>query len=199
MKISTITYTPKPIQYSEPDGDDFYTITEDIKCIIHTERRGELLYSLLSGFRTNFRSGPEIVDLIAPKTGESDVAISWAIHDANYSGLISRKFADILLYRMLSETTLEPWQCEAVYIGVFLLGSIFYQKDGSQDNIEFDWPNNPRDLPIVSSEIMFDMSIELEEDIIFKTDNKQVVLETLLDLATQTGEILTEEEIIQFY
>lgn len=199
LNVSEISYNPKPIQYTGPDNDKYYHITRDIECSIHLYRKGELVYSLLTGFKTDFRSGPKIVDLIAPKIGKSDIAISWAIHDANYQGYLSKNVADILLYQMLLKANLEEWRCEAVYIGVDLLGDPYYRNDRNNPHVHFLWLNHEDSLSTESYDSMFKASVELEENLIFNDKNKDIVLKTLLNSAKQTNEKLTQEQIKMYY
>jgi hypothetical protein len=91
-----------------------------------------LEYTILSGYQTNFRSGPKIVDIIAKQVDEknNNLNLSWLVHDINYDGYIKdRKVADLLLYSMLLDAGLPPPRAAAVYYGVRLLGKGHHCRD----------------------------------------------------------------------
>ena len=64
---------------------------------------GTLVYDIRPGYITDFRSGPSIVNPFIPKIGDILLALAWLIHDVNYHGFLSKKYADLLL-REISAT-----------------------------------------------------------------------------------------------
>ena len=104
MKIKSITINA-PLEIT-PVEERIYDLMKDLEVSIVTDD-GVYRYTLKKGFRTNFRSGSNIIDCFVPHIGKQMVAIAYLIHDANYnssdtcSHLVSKELADKLLEAML--------------------------------------------------------------------------------------------------
>lgn len=97
---------------------------------------GVLIYEIKPGYITDFRSGPSIVNPFIPKIGDIKLAISWLIHDINYHGFLSKKYADQLLREMLEHAGLGKLKRNSVYYAVnFFAGSHYNTLDEDQGPI----------------------------------------------------------------
>lgn len=97
---------------------------------------GTLVYDLLKGYMTDFRSGPSIVNPFIPKIGDTLLAFAWLIHDVNYHGFLSKKLADRLLLEMLEHAGMGKIKRNAVYYAVkFFAGAHYNSLDDDQGPI----------------------------------------------------------------
>lgn len=138
-----ILYSPSPILYKKIANQELWEITSEIKCSIHIPQLNPFTYcyNIDVGFKTNFRSGPEIIlDLIIDRIGESDLALCWLIHDINYEGFISQSLADCILYYMLRDLNdIKKINAQFIYIGLRLFGVFNYSTENKPNNfVEFE-------------------------------------------------------------
>lgn len=97
---------------------------------------GTLVYDIMPGFFTDFRSGPSIVNPFIPKIGDTKTALAWLIHDVNYHGFLSKKYADLLLLEMLENAGMGKVKRNAVYYSVkFFAGSHYNNLDDDQGEL----------------------------------------------------------------
>lgn len=97
---------------------------------------GTLVYEIMAGYMTDFRSGPSIVNPLIPKIGDIKLALAWLIHDVNYHGFLSKKLADRLLLEMLEHAGMGAVKRNAVYYAVkFFAGSHYNTLEEDQGDI----------------------------------------------------------------
>ncbi len=77
------------------------------------------VFRIPKGFKTNFANN-------LPPLGRYMAAA--LLHDYLYSGIVSRKDADGLFYRVLREYGVSKWQAKLMYWAVRLLGKTYYVK-----------------------------------------------------------------------
>ena len=97
---------------------------------------GTLVYQIRPSYVTDFRSGPSVVNPFIPKIGDILLALAWLIHDVNYHGFLSKKYADLLLREMLEHAGMGTVKRNAVYYAVkFFAGSHYNTLDEDQGDI----------------------------------------------------------------
>lgn len=115
-----IAYRPQVVTWAPyTKNSELYEIQR--KMIIEIQSReieGTLIYTILPGYITDFRSGPSIVNPFIPKIGDMDLALAWMIHDVNYHGFLSKELADKLLREMLENAGIGKFKRNAVYFAV---------------------------------------------------------------------------------
>jgi len=126
----------------------------------------ELAYKIPKNYVTNFRSGPKILDKLAPQYDTTNHALNlaWLIHDVNYEEHLNRKQADVLLREMLLKAGIDNNRAWAIYWGLRTLGTFFYCKSDSCKNkeVEFSRKKAPRTKQ-KNMEFVFDDMKELDE------------------------------------
>ncbi len=148
------SYNPAPLPVSEYEKTKYgmWEVNSHIECKVslnpndklNYNKLDELVYNIAIGYKTNFRSGPNLLNIIIPKIGYKKnglyghMPICWLIHDINYEGYISQNAADVILYEMLKETRLSRWRCWLVYTFLNWVGHCNYKKGKSNPKIDFD-------------------------------------------------------------
>lgn len=113
--------------------DRFFELQNRVEATVFTDE-GKLCYTLLPGFKSNFRSGPGIVDCIVPHIGNKDVQICWLLHDVAYNAdsdgnhILSKELADEILRQMLIRAGFNSWTARCVYGSVKLFGQSAYDE-----------------------------------------------------------------------
>ncbi|MCL2206587.1 MAG: DUF1353 domain-containing protein [Fibromonadales bacterium] len=110
MQITDFTFTNPAFTTI---GANLYRFTQDCDICVNLPAGKGYKFTLLKGFVTNFRSGPDIINSVIPKFGDQDLTLSYAVHDALYTRagstlktakhMATKKFADELLREMLKE------------------------------------------------------------------------------------------------
>ncbi len=149
-------------------------------------------YGIGTGFETDFRSGPDWLNFIADKIGESPIAMSWLIHDINYEGYLSRMRADKLLFYMLLNGGLSQVSSQVIYIGLQVFGSFNYKDERSNPHITFKHEILPGTgggaLRSIGDDVMTFDSQDMEE-----------VKEKLMEMAGREGCPISETKIEEYY
>ena len=141
MSFSTIVFSQvdqyPDLRFREVEGN-LWEITVDYPdpapLLISLWDSTILEYTVRKGYRTNFRSGPQIVDIIAPQISTNNsINLAWLIHDIDYEGFLGdkkqgRKLADQLLYSMFLSAKLQRPRAIAVYWGVRVFGKNHYSE-----------------------------------------------------------------------
>jgi len=215
QEINTVEVSiiPNRIEKVEAEGD-MYLITEAFKCTIKEEGRDKYIYLVKKGFKTNFRSGPEFLDLYIPKIGKLEIAISWLIHDVNYRGYLgSRERADELLFQMLEVANIDPVKNETIYIGLRLFGWWPYEESSPTEFVEFYRPSistliDTKDILIKKEEALSkDLEIVIDDmvedidakELVFDTTNRKIVEQELKRMAKRSGISIKKEDIDKYY
>lgn len=132
--ISSIKFD-EPLMYSPSvTKEGHWTFRDEATCIIQTQNVGTILWTINPDFETDFRSGPNFLNPLIPKKSPDKFGICWAIHDAAYSGFLSRKSADWLLHDMLLFFDLGKVKSAMVYMAVDLFGNSYYKENGQKDD-----------------------------------------------------------------
>lgn len=195
VKFGKIEFNPNHLAY-EKIGDNKWKINHNLECSIETKKGGRFVYNIKPGVTTDFRSGPSIVDHIAPKIGICDISMSWLIHDINYFGYLPKDLSDSLLYTMLRRTGLDKWRCQAVYIGVTLFGPFGYKQTKDKEHIDFFWldgnnKSNNRKLSEVPPKVR-----DCDNYLSFRRENCECVLEALKDFSKDS---IDPDEVKKYY
>lgn len=131
-------YKPKvPTWKRAVSNQELYEIVNRLRIEIQCSFiPGTLVYEIMTGYMTDFRSGPSIVNPFIPKIGDILLALAWLIHDVNYHGFLSKKLADRLLLEMLEHAGMGTVKRNAVYYAVkFFAGSHYNTLDEDQGDI----------------------------------------------------------------
>lgn len=133
-----ITYKPQvPTWKRNLNQQELYEIVNKLHIEIQSDCiPGILVYEIMEGYITDFRSGPSIVNPFIPKIGNIMLALAWLIHDVNYHGFLSKKYADLLLREMLKHAGMSSVKSNIVYYAVkFFAGSHYNTLDEDQGDI----------------------------------------------------------------
>jgi len=136
-----VTINPTPLRYKNI-ANNKYQITKSVECLIQKWKREKYKYTIHAAYETDFRSGPRwLEDLGIPKIGNTKIAASWLLHDINYSGYVTRKEADNLLYCMLLAGGLGNINAQLVFHGVRIFGGFnYYHKASNKVELEVIHP-----------------------------------------------------------
>ncbi|SHM20180.1 Protein of unknown function [Fibrobacter sp. UWR3] len=133
-----IAYRPQvPTWKRSLKNQELYEIVNKLRIEIQCDCiPGTLVYEIMAGYMTDFRSGPSVVNPFIPKIGDILLALAWLIHDVNYHGFLSKKLADRLLREMLEHAGMGTVKRNAVYYAVkFFAGSHYNTLDEDQGDI----------------------------------------------------------------
>lgn len=133
-----VAYSPQiPLWKKSLKHQELYEIVNKLRIEIQCHCvPGTLVYEIMAGYMTDFRSGPSIVNPFIPKIGDILLALAWLIHDINYHGFLSKNLSDKLLREMLEHAGMGIIKRNAVYYAVKLFaGSHYNTLDEDQGNI----------------------------------------------------------------
>lgn len=122
-----MTFNPAPMWKKFNPMEELYTVAEQFQIKIWSKHvPGCLVYSVLPGYVTDFRSGPSIVNPLIPKIGNTYTALAWMVHDINYHGFLSKDLADKILKEMLEYAGMGAIKRNGVYLAVTLFANGHY-------------------------------------------------------------------------
>jgi hypothetical protein len=87
---------------------------------------GVFKLDLFPGWITDYRSGSSIVDAIVPKKGNEKYNATIFMHDACYSGHLSKKLADFFLLEGMKMAGIASWRAQLAYEAVRIAGASSY-------------------------------------------------------------------------
>lgn len=140
----------QPIWEKYSRKDDLYELrSRYIDILIKSQNiPGIIKIRIEAGYFTDFRSGSNLLNPIIPKIGNLLIMYAWLVHDINYHGFLSRKYADLLLREMLEYAGMGKIKRNAVYYAVRAFGgshyNFLYEDQGeiynkNKQRVQFEW------------------------------------------------------------
>jgi len=121
IKIVTSSDQPQVVPYDKKH----WKLTADYTIEMVTDE-GTYKFVLTAGWITDFRSGSSLIDVWVPKRGNREYTASVLVHDACYSGWVSKKVADELLRQGMILSGISKWKANLAYKAVDVFGSSAY-------------------------------------------------------------------------
>lgn len=135
MNVVSITMDKSCLSV-EPLGNRYYRLAQDTIITVATTE-GKLVFSVKTGFVSNFRSGGVLVDTFIDQIGDQNTSLVYLIHDLCYTPCescngnhpVTREFADEFLRGGLEWAGMGKIKRNIVYYTVRAFGTRAYEED----------------------------------------------------------------------
>jgi len=134
-----------------------FQLVQDLRFTIGFDEMDEHLFVIKKGFKTNLRSGTDLINGIIPKMGPETLTCAYILHDALYTDhFFCRKTADeILIALMKWEGTIGAIKRSLISTTLSLFGGSAYNEkctgvyEGNENhlsvqNLTLDGPSNEK-------------------------------------------------------